>query len=119
MAALPKANATQLLVDDRNPAIAYLSSSTSSNWWLGSTCADAAAIYNGTTAGTAIRGATAAYNFNGTSIAVYGTVAPSSPWTASYNVDDLQPKYYAAQSLPGSASNQLFFQVRIAFDCLR
>ncbi|KAF8146296.1 hypothetical protein K438DRAFT_1628449 [Mycena galopus ATCC 62051] len=94
-----------VLIDDNDPLVQY-----SPGW----TREGHAPEFNATTHVSATRGDTASLKFEGTSIRVYGTIAPNAGQSRlNFSLDGVDLASYQAPSVPttesGGITNQLFW----------
>ncbi|KAF8064351.1 hypothetical protein FPV67DRAFT_1672066 [Lyophyllum atratum] len=101
--------ANTVIVDDRD----YSKLSFGRGWYLGGTSSE----FDGSTTGTRRAGAHAAFTFSGVSsgstVAVYGTVAPATdgpPHISTYSIDGGSPVTYTAVPGSGVQYKQRFFR---------
>jgi len=96
-------NATSSIVDDRDPRFTY-----TGEWVLGGSSSE----LDSTTHGSNVTGSTAVLTFNGTSLGLYGTIAPTNengqPVT-SYSIDNGTAFTYTAPTTNSTLYQQLFY----------
>jgi len=101
--AIPQMNATSSIVDDRDPRFTY-----TGEWVLGGSSSE----LDSTTHGSNVTGSTAVLTFNGTSLGLYGTIAPTNengqPVT-SYSIDNGTAFTYTAPTTNSTLYQQLFY----------
>ncbi|KAF8156214.1 hypothetical protein K438DRAFT_1986983 [Mycena galopus ATCC 62051] len=91
-----------IIIDDNNPLVQY---SPPSGW----SRAGKAFESDVTTHASATPGDTATLAFNGTSICVYGSVAPSAGSRLNFSIDGVDLGSYEAPLGPVAIQNQLFW----------
>ncbi|KIM91335.1 hypothetical protein PILCRDRAFT_58047, partial [Piloderma croceum F 1598] len=97
-------------VDDREPRIVF-----TSNWFLNGISQE----YNTSEHGTTSNGATGLFSFNGTSIAVYGTVPitdDNGPSVSTYTLDNNSPVMYTAQTMTTTQFQTRYYQSGLISD---
>ncbi|GBE88864.1 hypothetical protein BKA93DRAFT_828643 [Sparassis latifolia] len=94
---------TLLTVDDTDPRLIYEGSWTES---------ESSGEYDSTAHGTVIAGSSVLFVFNGTFVAVYGTVGTSGS-NSSYVLDALPPVQYSAPPFASPVYNQAFYSSEI------
>ncbi|KAJ6511184.1 hypothetical protein C8R45DRAFT_814506 [Mycena sanguinolenta] len=93
-----------VIVDDNDPFVQY---SPPGGW----SKAGKAPEFDATTHASATPGATAELVFNGTSISVYGTLAPSAGQSRlNFSIDGVYIDSYEAPLVPAASHNQLFWK---------
>jgi hypothetical protein len=95
-------NAMSIIIDDNNPLVQY---SPPGGW----SRAGRAPEFDATTHASATPGDTATLAFDGTSISVYGTVAPSIGSRLNFSIDGVDLGSYEAPLGPVAVQNQLFW----------
>ncbi|KAF8175461.1 hypothetical protein K438DRAFT_90261 [Mycena galopus ATCC 62051] len=91
-----------IIIDDNNPLVQY---NPPSGW----SRAGRAPEFDATTHASATPGDTATLAFDGTSISVYGTVAPSVGSRLNFSIDSVDLGSYEAPLGPVAVPNQLFW----------
>ncbi|KAF8146311.1 hypothetical protein K438DRAFT_1870134 [Mycena galopus ATCC 62051] len=91
-----------IIIDDNTPLVQY---SPPSGW----SRAGRAPEFDATTHASATPGDTATLAFDGTSISVYGTVAPSAGSRLNFSIDGVDLGSYEAPLGPVAVQNQLFW----------
>ncbi|KAJ7209341.1 hypothetical protein B0H12DRAFT_1330096 [Mycena haematopus] len=93
-----------VLIDDSDPLVQY--NSATGGWFK----AGKAPEFDATTHASAMPGDTAALAFEGTSISVYGTIAPSAGQSRlNFSIDGVDVASYEAPLMPAAVENQLFW----------
>ncbi|KAJ7209343.1 hypothetical protein B0H12DRAFT_423759 [Mycena haematopus] len=93
-----------VLIDDSDPLVQYISAT--GGW----SRAGRAPEFDATTHASATPGDTAALVFEGTSISVYGTIAPSAGQSRlNFSIDGVDVASYEAPLMPAAVENQLFW----------
>ncbi|KAF7986362.1 hypothetical protein HWV62_35374 [Athelia sp. TMB] len=92
-------------VDDADPRIQY------SGDWVTSGSIEGEQTYDGTLHGTSTIGAEITFSFTGTSVYVYGTVAPTTvPAVTNYTIDGGVPFTFVAPIVDFAAGDFCFYQ---------